>query len=309
VLTIPTGVFVQSFEFLSANNVEVAGYIWQKYDATIPDDIARDVILPESVSGAYAAEENYRVVQNGTELIGWYFVATIRQSFDYRRFPFDRQDVRLRLWHPNAELGVVLVPDFAAYPTLAPATMPGLERQFVYGGWDPTFAGFSLAVNAYDTTFGYASGFEQGEFAELYFNIGVKRDFLGPLIDHIVFTLAISLLLFGILLLTTSDESLSSRFGLNATGVLTATGGLLFAVILKHNQIRSAVVSQQIVYLEMLPFVLYGLIVLVAVNAIALAWPRDVKFFAYKDNILPVLLYWPLLLGAVLLVTLAFFYV
>jgi len=49
------------------------------------------------VAEAYRSTEAYRVHENGAEVIGWYFSATLRQSFDYGHYPFDRQDVWLRI--------------------------------------------------------------------------------------------------------------------------------------------------------------------------------------------------------------------
>ncbi len=94
---IPTGVFVQSLQFNTANNVQVSGYVWQKYADNIPADITRGFVLPEAVAEAYRSTEAYRVHENGAEVIGWYFSATLRQSFDYGHYPFDRQDVWLRI--------------------------------------------------------------------------------------------------------------------------------------------------------------------------------------------------------------------
>jgi hypothetical protein len=62
-LHIPTGVLIQSLEFLNTNNVQVTGYVWQKYGPTIPDDITRGVIFAEAIAEAYSAEEVYRVDQ------------------------------------------------------------------------------------------------------------------------------------------------------------------------------------------------------------------------------------------------------
>ncbi len=46
---VPTGVFLQSFEFLNTNNVEIAGFVWQSYGPEIPDHVMRGVVLPEAV--------------------------------------------------------------------------------------------------------------------------------------------------------------------------------------------------------------------------------------------------------------------
>lgn len=305
-LLIPTGVMLQSFEFLGANNVRVTGYVWQTYGPTLPDDVVLGVVFPEAIEDAYGAEEAYRArLAGGGELVGWYFHATFRQPFDYRQYPFDRQDVWVRLWHPNAERGVQLVPDFAAYRDPTPRSLPGIEEQFVYGGWEPEDAGFSYVLHRYTTTFGFDAGFADEGLPELYFNLGLKRAFLGPFVDQVLFAGAVALMLFLVLALTTSDQDLQDRFGLSTSGVLGATSGLLFAVILKHAQLRGGIGQEGVAYLEVLPFLFYLLIPLVALNAIVLASPWQVRFVEYRHNLLPKLLYWPLLLGLLLATTLA----
>ncbi len=307
-LLVPTGVLVQSLEFLGASNVQVSGFVWQKYGPEIPADIAQGVIFPEAVAEAYEAEEVYRADQGGTELVGWYFHATFRQPFYYGRYPFDRQDVWLRLWHPNAERGVLLVPDFVSYRNLDPRSLPGTEEQFVFGDWVPEGSGFSFVDHRYNTTFGFDNGFEEGGFPELYFNLALKRAFLGPFVDQVLFAAAVALMLFLVLVLTSSDEERKTRFGFSPSGALGATSGLLFAVIIKHAQLRGAIGQQGVAYLETLPFLFYLFIPLVALNAIVLASPWDIRFVEQWHNLLPKLLYWPLLLGLLLAVTLVIFF-
>lgn len=306
-IRVPTGVLVQSIEFLNANDVQVSAFVWQKYADGIAADVSRGFVLPEAVDEAYQADEAYRFEENGAQVIGWYVHATLRQAFDYGHYPFDRQDVRLRLWHRDFDRGVVLVPDFASYDEMTPTALPGIEEQFVYGGWEPEFSGFSYAHNPYDTSFGYADE-RRGPLPELYFNLGIKRAFVGPFFDHIILAAAVSLLLFVVIGLTTNDEDLQKRFGFNTAGVVGSASGLLFAVILKHNQIRSLVANRELAYLEILPFLLYGAILLVALNAILLASPLDLWPIEYRKNLLPVIAYWPLLLGLLLTATLLVFY-
>jgi hypothetical protein len=118
----------------------------------------------------------------------------------------------------------------------------------------------------------------------------------------------VAFLLFGLLTLTTDDESLKSRFGLSTAGVLAAASGLLFAVILKHNQIRSGVGSRGISYIELIPIILYVVIIVVVLNAILLASPVRVKIISHRNNLIPTLLYWPVLLGLLLAITLWIFF-
>src|SRR5690606_33506856 len=101
-----------------------------------------------------------------------------------------------------------------------------------------------------------------------------------------------------------------TRFGVTTFGVLATSGTLLFTVLTKHNQIRSEVTPGQIVYIEVLPILLYVTILLSAANAILLlaAPPDRFKFIFYADNLLPDVLYWPTLLGGLWVTTLVVFW-
>jgi hypothetical protein len=307
-IRIPTGVNIQSLEFLTGDNVQVTGYIWQRFGPDVPDDIDRGVVLAEGVKEAYDAKEAYRFEEDGVETIGWYFAATLRQPFEYAEYPFDEQDLWVRIWPRDFSRDIVLVPDFASYNTMHPTSMPGIESEFVYSGWSPIYSGFSLSEEQYDSSYGIGVAGQYPELPDLYFNLVLDRNFAGPFFEYFVFAIAVAFLLFGLLALTTDDENLKARFQLTTAQVLVAASGLLFAVILKHNQLRSGVDAQGFSYIEVLPIMLYGVIVVVVLNAILVASPFNVKFIAHRNNLVPVLAYWPALLGLLLAVTLIVFF-
>ena len=113
----------------------------------------------------------------------------------------------------------------------------------------------------------------------------------------------------GLLVLTTDDENLRNRFQLTTAGVLAACSGLIFAVILKHNQLRSLLGTRGVSYIEIIPILLYLAIAAVIINAILLASPVQLRFIHHRNNLWPVLLYWPLLLGTILSTTLYLFFI
>jgi hypothetical protein len=305
---VPTGVFLQSFEFVSASNVEISGFVWQSYGPEIPDQVMRGVVLPEAVEAAYQAEEVWRIEQeDGTEEIGWYFSGTFRQNFDYRLYPFDRQDIWLRIWSPEPLEGVLLVPDFEAYRDLTPSSLPGIDTQFVYGGWDPLSSEFSIDLIAYNVDFGLGYGLGAPD-PELYFNLSVARDFLGPMLEHLVLEAAIAILLFFLLVLMSHDRDLEDRVGLTIFDLIVAAGGLLFAVILDHNSIRGVVESQDLIYLEWFPLTLDVFIVLVVLTAVLRVKRWRIPVIGYSGDLMPVLAYWPALIGSLLAVTLLVFF-
>jgi hypothetical protein len=306
---VPTGIFLQSFEFLDTNNVEISGFVWQTYGPEIPDHIMRGVVLPEALDEAYQVEEAWRIEQDdGTEQIGWYFSGTFRQNFDYRLYPFDRQDIWLRIWSPEPIEGVMPVPDFGAYRDLTPSTLPGIDTQFVYGGWDPLNSEFSFDLIDYNTDFGLGYGYTGAPDPELYFNLSVARDFLGPMLEHLVLEAAIAILLFFLLLLMAQDADLQDRVGLTIFDLIVAAGGLLFAVILDHNAIRGVVESQDLTYLEWFPLILDIFIVLVVLTAVLRVKRWRIPVVGYSGDLMPVVAYWPALIGSLLVVTLLVFF-
>lgn len=305
---ISTGIYLQSFEFHNASNIEMSGFVWQTYGADIPEQVRRGIVLPEALGEAYRAEEAWRIERDGAEHIGWYCSGVFRQNFDYRLYPFDRQNIWLRLWTPEVAENVALVPDFAAYRDLTPSSLPGIDTQFVYGGWDPISSEFTYDLLDYNVDFGLGYGFSGAPEPELYFNFAVARDYLGPMLEHLVLEAAIAILLFVLLLLMDDGSESHHRTGLTIFDLSVAAGGLLFAVILDHNGIRAAVESQSVIYLEWVSLLLVVFIVLVVLSAVLQLNGWRVPILNYRGNLVPVLLYWPALLGALLVVTLVVFF-
>jgi hypothetical protein len=307
---IPTGVFLQSFEFLTDDNVMVSAYIWQRFGPETPAELRSGVVLPEA-ENSYAGGsmvEAYRRLEGDTEVVGWYFAGVLRQPFDYAHYPLDRQDIWLRLWPREFDQRIELIPDFDSYADPSAYTSTGIDEEFVYSGWEFVSSGFSYVPRSYDARFGFHEAEFRTAIPELYYNLGVKRDFLPPLIKHLPFALAIAGLVFGAMLLNTNDPELRERFGLATLGVLGANGALLLAVVVEHANIRSTFSSQQIAYIEVLPFTLYGMILLATVNAIALDAPNSPRFFDYRNNVWPLALYWPIFVGVVFVVTYVTFF-
>ncbi|MCE3277374.1 MAG: hypothetical protein K0R13_3229, partial [Propionibacteriaceae bacterium] len=242
-ILIPTGILIQSLEFLNGDNVQVTGYVWQRLGPDLPNDFIPGVVLAEGTKDSYKMSEAYRSEENGVETVGWYFETILREPFEYAEYPFDQQDLWVRLWARDFTQDTVLVPDFDSYTSLDPKALPGLEKEFVYSGWTPIYAGFTLASQPYSTSFGIRTADQSAGRPEMYFNLILDRNFAGPFFEHMIFAIAVLILLFGLLALTTDDEDLKARFQLSTAGVLGAASGLLFAVILKHNQLRTVVGS------------------------------------------------------------------
>ena len=121
---VPTGIFLQSFEFLNSNNVEMTGFVWQLWAGDPGSRLCGALFSGGGARGLPGRRGLAGREEDGTEQIGWYFSGTFRQNFDYRLYPFDRQDIWLRIWSPEPAEGVMPVPDFDAYRDLTPSTLP-----------------------------------------------------------------------------------------------------------------------------------------------------------------------------------------
>jgi len=196
-ILIPTGILIQSLEFLNGDNVQVSGYLWQRLGPELPDDFIPGVVLPEGTKDSYRLSEAYRTEDNGVETVGWYFETILREPFTYAEYPFDEQDLWVRLWARDFTQNTVLVPDFASYTSLDPTALPGLEKEFVYSGWTPIYAGFSLANQPYSTSFGIRAANQSAGRPEMYFNLRLDWNVAGPFIEHMIFAIAVLILLFG----------------------------------------------------------------------------------------------------------------
>ena len=313
VVYVPTGVFIQHLQFINAYNVMLSGYIWQSYsltDNTYRDGspISQGFILAETEPNAEVLdiEEAYRKVVGDQEVVGWYFRVSVRQEFDYRHYPFDQQTIWLRMWHKDLERKVILTPDLNAYKLLTPAFLPGLEENFVLPNWDMKASYFNYRFNNYNTTFGILPEASTETCPELYFNIVVQREFLSPFVTNIIPLIVVSILIFTVLI--TIKKSGGELLGFSGFGVIEICGAFFFVVIIAQIEVRDALEVSDIIYVDYFYFILYFMLLAISINSIFFARTNALKLLDYRDNLLPKIAFWPLLLGIVFAVTQIVFY-
>ncbi len=303
---IPTGVFVQSIEFTSANNVILTGYVWQFYNQNVPDDLSRGFVLPEAESAKI--DPVYRRKEKNGEVIGWYFHVTLRQDFNYTQYPFDQQTVWMRLWHKDFDKNVVLTPALDSYDMIHPERLPGIEQDFVLPGWEVYSSFFNYRFNSYNTDFGIPRYVGQNRFPELYFQIGVNRRFLNPFISNLTPIIVVLLMLFAVLITSSKKTDKIQVLGFNAATTLASSSALFFVVLISHIDLRGSLAANEIFYMEYFYVVTYATILSIAINAILFTWNINIPFVQYRDNLLPKLFYWPVITLTMLVVTLIKFY-
>jgi hypothetical protein len=303
---VPTGVFVQSLEFTSANNITMTGYLWQRHARTDGDcerfETKPGFVFPESQTAE--TELAYCRHEGDETIAGWYFNEVLRQSFDYARYPFDHEFVWIRIWHNQIGGGVVLVPDLPAYDSTAPSDKPGLDKlDFIVEGWEVVNSFFSYRNVGYTTNFGLPGFQGRRDFPELYFNIGLRRDFLNPMIQVILPFILMAFLMFATLLTIRASGDDKEDLGFSTSTVLGFCAAVFFVVVISHGDLRDRLAAKGIIYFEWFYFILYLTILGVSLNAVLIATPLRDSHLHYRDNLPARLLYWPLICGALFVAT------
>ncbi|MBP0021704.1 MAG: tetratricopeptide repeat protein [Cyanobacteria bacterium SBLK] len=299
-IQIPTGIFIQSMDFRSANEVFVTGYLWQKYSKDVDTEIARGFLFPDAIdSNDVEVREEYRYEEDDQEVIGWYFETSLHQNFRFDSYPFDEKNISLRIWPAEWERTVILTPDLAGYEVINPRSKPGLDADLDLLGWNIQDSFFEYRLRTYNANFGHEGVNIGSGIPELYFTVVSKRAFIGPFISKIGPQFVVLSLLFAMLLISDRDKAME---------VIAACSAFIFIVILDQISIREQVVSKGLIYFEYFYLIIYLYIFLVAINAILLLVQPDFSLVRYKDNLISKVSFWPSLLALLLLVTIFVFY-
>lgn len=270
---IPTGFFIQSLAFITPSDTNITGYIWQKYPEGFPEEIPKGFIFPEEViSGNTKVHKVYesKGEQDGKtyQMIGWYFDITLRQAFDYSKYPLDFLTVWIRIWPKDFKTDdqVMLIPDFKAY-TDTDRKIFGLDKDIVPGEWkiDETF--FSYNNIPYDTDFGFFTTVKDHSYKEFFINLGLQRKFINAFVINLVPLLVVALLLFAQMMIVTSSKSLVDKFGFSTSETIATSSALFFVVLLAHVQVRKLFAGSGLVYIEYFYLIMYLTILLTALNA------------------------------------------
>ena len=303
---IPTGLYIESIQFKGPYDVQVSGYVWQRYANDLPKDLVPkddDVgfVMPEAQYARYF--KAYQAQQGNEKLIGWSFFATLREQFDYKEYPLDRQQIWIELWHSDFEREVYLAPDLEGYASLNPAALPALDKDLVLEDWDFQESYFSYRAPRYNSSFG-VQGYEPDQRSpELRYNISIKRHLLSSLISRMIVPLVILIQLFVLVVVMGTKQQRLEQFGVRPGAVIFTCAAFFFATLVAHNSLRGDLRAYGLVYLESLYILTYVVILVVAINSVLLVAKPNLKLFRDYDNLWTEVLYWPTILLAMVVIT------
>lgn len=303
---VPTGIYVNSLEFSSPDQIEFVGYIWQRYFEKTHDDISRGFIFPH-LADTPTIQEISHTKDGRTETIMWLVRARLNQNVEYKKYPFDTKDIQIQIWHKDFSKNIILVPDLDAYQILSPSMLPGIGNDVALIGWRLTDSGFGYMNTHYTTNFGlYAYGpfgtyksTDKSGLPELLFNVTAQRTLIDTIIIRIIPLLVIAILLFIIIL-----TDISQGFA----GLVASAAAIFFGLIIAHMQFREKLPGTQVVYLETFFLIMYITIMLVLLSSLLDLFKAKISFVRYKNNVITKALYWPAILCMILVSTLIYLY-
>ena len=301
-----TGVLVRTVRFVDANDVVITGTMWERIPADQRGKVAPGLEMPDAES--LDARDPVTQARRDGDLTSWTFRATLREPSDWsRKYPFDRALLRLRLTPKPSAVPVVLVPDLGAYRLLMPSAMPGVDTSLILPGWLLDHSYFSYVAEASSTTASAPAGPAGRLPYDLSFNVVTQRRFLDPFVSSVLPIIVIVSLLFGLLIVGSKRNERVAATGFKVTDILKAAVSLLFPALVAQVNLRSKVGASDIIYIEYFYFILYVAILAVAGNALTFTLSAS-GVSQVRDNLIPKLLFWPVILGACFAVTLVFLY-
>ncbi|MAU12022.1 MAG: hypothetical protein CL607_19525 [Anaerolineaceae bacterium] len=299
-LRVPTGVFVQAVQFPDPMSVTVNGYIWQRYP--VDSDVPRGFSLPQRIGEEATLEEVHREVQDDEELIIWYIGVTLRQLFDPQRYPFDSRDVTIRLMPMALAENIVLTPDLESYALVSPGLLPGLDIDVGVNNWNMENSAFSYAEVTYNSTLGLSQRANYTQLPELRFTIAAQRYVIGPFIAYLLPGMVAAMMLFAFLV---NEHDPGEKAELSEA--LNYAAALFFVIAVAHTALRDGIAAVGLTYLEHLYILLYITIIAIGLNTYVLVKQPKAWIVQYQNNLIVKLLFWPMLIGALLVSTLAVF--
>ena len=301
---VQTGIFINHLQFIAENKIAIVAYIWQRYIDGVHDNISRGFIVPQATS--ITATEISRTKEKKVETIIWLVQATLNQHLNYARYPFDVKDLQIQLWHKDFDKNIILVPDLDSYRLINPRSLPGLSPGAYLAGWNIQGSHFGYKKNDYNTTFGmYTYGpfgiyqhIERSTTPELYFNITVNRRLIDTIIADLLPLIVIAVLLF-VILLTSVKQGYA---------VLGSCTSVFFGLVFAQVRFRVKIPSYQLVYFENFYFLMYAAILAIVIVSILHLLELPLPFIRYRRNIIAKLLYWPILLVVLIIITMYYLY-
>ncbi len=306
---VKAGVFVKNIDFESSTRAIYTGYLWEKLEKEQIGIIKEGFYFSDSYKSEI--EKLYeKDTPDGGKTYVWYFKCILKAHLQEKQlYPFDVEAIKIRLSSIDFGNNVILVPDTRDYVDIEPYSKPGVYKELTLPGWNISESFFTYLKEEFDSTFGiFSSNTGSVYHTELFYNIILRRSFLGAFIS-IFLPIFVTLVMVFILLLTCSnDEERSKKLGFSAGAILASTAALFFVVIVAQIDLRDKVAADGLIYMDIYYFVTYLSFMIANIDSILICWPDKFKLIAWEDNIIVKSMYWPIVTSIIFISTLYYYF-
>jgi hypothetical protein len=106
----------------------------------------------------------------------------------------------------------------------------------------------------------------------------------------------------------TSDDKLATLMQTTAGRLVNICVSMFFVIVFAHISVRKGMAAEEIFYLEYFYFITYLMILWVSINSIVYVKMKHVRWLQYEENLVPKLLFWPVVTGFLFLFSVTTFY-
>lgn len=298
---IPTGIYIDSLHFSGAHTINIAGCLWQTYDKIKHQGVERKFFFSNTVNPHSERVRLVRQFDDGNEEHRvWCFEVSLRQHPDRKKYPFDHETIELKIL--PIDLNVILLPDYQSYDSTSTGIF-GVSKHLKLPGFRVHETYFSYSLATYDTNFGIKNFNGLRGFPDLTFNIVFSRNVFQGVIFNLLPLLAVIILTFLFLSISTHNKHKVEKYSFHTAGILGSCAALFFILVLSNLRLREEFAGSDIVFIEYFFILGYLMTVYVAVNSVLLNIEKHIAFIRYQDNLLPKILYWPVLMGTAWLIS------
>jgi hypothetical protein len=296
---IPTGLFVQSIQFLNPYTVWTTGYVWQRLPVPMPPGLEEGVNFPEgsetTMTEYFKKRQKNPTTGKEETIVCWYFETKLREQFSYQNYPFDKQNFWIRIWPKQFYTNTNCIPDFDGYSKKALASeIRGIDSAIVVESWKIIKTYYSFRYNSYDTNFGLGDTKYLETYPELYFNIEIHREIEGPIISFLMPPFIVLLIVYAILVsYRTRDDKISSVPDM-AT-VLGSVAAMVFVLLVADDSARKAIETQSLTFTGILYCISYLACILLTIYILSssLKFKDEEKENERRQDIKQV--FWPII--------------
>jgi len=276
---LPTGLLINSIQFMGSNVIIANGFVWQKFliaNQQYPRQVSRKYLYDTyrnkgidffggqsqgNYGGTFQLVDSLETTMDGYNaiLMRWSFVIELEQVPSYGLYPFGIYNMPFTIKGKNKDDNTMLVPDLTAYNSLFPVDNPGIDNRLNITGWDILQSSFSYRFGRSSSNLGNVNS--QNRAPDIRLNLFISTKFMDVLVGKLLSVMVIITLLFVLIFIRDKDNVLDTVLGCS---------GLFFALVLDHVNLRERVQSTEVMYLEFIYLTAYGFLLIVILSSIYL---------------------------------------